>query len=116
MRLVDRLKKIRRLDLKTLFRNEDDTIAFYDQEHDLLMLFIDKALEDMTTHWNMWGRIVKDDPVDFSWKFINHIYLHEMFHWAGVESSKQAEYMALLLNWNHGVAKNISEWMYHNEI
>lgn len=114
MRLIDRLKKIRRLEVKTLFRDEDDTVAFYDYENDVLMLFIDKALEDMINHWNMWGRIIKDDPIEFTWKFIHHVYLHELFHWAAVESSKQAEYMALLMTWNIGIAKNISEWLYQD--
>ena len=111
-KLIKRLKKLERLEMKQLFRLEDATTAYYCEETDELIIFIDVVLDDCKTHFQAWG-VLKDRKMwRFAAKFISRTVIHELAHWSGVTSSRICEYLALMFLWNEGTAKIVSGWLY----
>jgi len=114
-KLIERLRKIQRVRLEAMLRKEDDTVAFYCLDLDVIRLFIDVALDGCKDHYVAWGISLADNFADFVAKFLIRTVLHELFHWCEVESDRQCEYLALLFVWNETVAKMISRWQYPTE-
>lgn len=116
MRIIERLRKMKRLKVKTLLREEDKTIALYAPLEDLMLFFIDIALDDCNTHWKEWGFVREKTFLDFLIKYVSKVFLHELDHWGGdLQSDKQAEYVGLMLVWNQFLAKAITELIYPDE-
>ena len=111
-KLIERLKKVKRVRLEHMLRKEDDTTAFYCYDIDEIRLFIDVALDDCKNHYNAWGASLAKNFPEFAAKFLDRIVLHELFHWCGIENDRQCEYMALSFVWNKTAAKIVSEWEY----
>jgi len=111
-KLIQRLKKLKRLEMKQIFRSEDITTAYYCEETDELIIFIDVVLDDCKTHFQAWG-ILKDKKIwRFAAGFISRTVIHELLHWCGITSSRMCEYVALLFTWDEGTAKIVSGWLY----
>jgi len=114
-KLIERLRKIKRVHLEHMLRKEDDTTAFYCFDLDEIRLFIDVALDDCKNHYNAWGASLTLDFAEFVAKFLDRIVLHELFHWCDIESDRQCEYLAISLVWNKGAAKIVSGWQYPDQ-
>jgi len=115
-KIIQRLRKIRRFDLTHKMRADDTTIAYYSKEEDLMIIFIDIALDDMMTHWRIWGRLRETTIDRFVAKYLTKVTLHELFHWGGIKSSKICEFLSIMCVWNDEIANIIASWMYPEEI
>jgi hypothetical protein len=118
-KVIERLKKLKRVEMLHLLRKDDETAAYYCEEEDEIILFVDVLTFDTMAHWRHWGKGLDVSFEDFVLRFIGiRTPLHELLHYCDIESSKQAEYVALWLTWgNKELAQAVANLAYvHGKI
>jgi len=114
-KLIRRLKKFERLEVLHKLRKDDTTCAYYCEETEELVLFVDIMVSDLQTHHEVWGYLKEREIEDFTVKYLSRVMLHELMHWAGIIYSRTCEFVALSLTFDTETASIISGWLYPRE-
>jgi hypothetical protein len=113
-KLIDQLKKLKRVEMTHLVRLDDATTAYYCEETDEIIMFVDVIVVDAMTHFKVWGESADETIEQFIANFVGtRTPLHEMLHYCGVNSSKQCEYLAVKYTWySEVIARIVANWLY----
>jgi hypothetical protein len=115
-RVIEQLKKLKRVKMTHIVRLDDTTTAYYCEEADEIIMFVDVICNDAVIHFKSWGESADKSIERFLVNFFTRTTLHELFHYCGVESSKQCEYLAVKYTWqSDGVARIVANWLYPKE-
>jgi len=90
--------KAKRLKIETLFRVEDDTIAFYMPLEDKVHIFIDAWAKNIFDQWRFVAKTLKIriDLQKFLQYSLSKTYMHELIHWASEEAD---DYQTDCMSW-----------------
>lgn len=115
-KLIERLKKLKRVEMKHIVRLDDATIAYYCEETDEIIMFVDVIVVDAMTHFKSWGESTDENIEKFIANFLTRTTLHEMIHYCGIDNSKQCEYLAVKYVWeSEGIARIVANWLYPDD-
>jgi len=111
-KLIRRLKKLERVEVLHMLRKDDITCAYYCEETDEIIFFVDIIVDDMKTHHKVWGHVKEKKLEDFAVKYLSRVLLHELMHWGGIESSRTCDFFALSFLYDEETASIITAWVY----